>query len=221
MNVVSLKEYAKNNGISYEAVRQQVVRYASELEGHIIKDGRQQFLDDDAVAFLDGKRQKNPVVVYQMEKDEEIERLTDENKTLLIKIAAQADQIAELAQWKAENAMLIAEAKNYQALTSAAEERATKAEERAKSAETAKEAAESGIEELTVRAESAEYELKQIRAEARKNADEAEKERETRYRAEAEAEDVRQREADLKAIIDAPWWKRKALRRQFDEKWGV
>ena len=105
-------------------------------------------------------------------------------------------------------------------MASAADERATKAEERAKNAELAKEKAEGNVEDLTVRAEATEYELKQIRAEALKSADEAENEREARYQAEAEVKDVRQREADLRVIIDAPWWKRKSLRKQFDEKWG-
>lgn len=58
MHVISLRDYAAQKGITYEAVRQQVVRYKDELEGHIIKDGRQQFLDEEAVSFLDAKRQK-------------------------------------------------------------------------------------------------------------------------------------------------------------------
>ena len=45
-----------------------------------------------------------------MNKDEEIEALRREKENLLIKIAAQADKIAELSEWKAENAVLIAKA---------------------------------------------------------------------------------------------------------------
>lgn len=111
MTLISLKDYAKQNNISYEAVRQQVVRYAADLEGHIIKDGRQQFLDEEAVAFLDSKRQKNPVAIIQMDKDEQLEALRDEKEQLLIKVAAQADKISELSEWKADNAVAIAEAK--------------------------------------------------------------------------------------------------------------
>ena len=37
---------AKQNNISYEAVRKQVARYKDELKGHLIKEGRQQFLDE-------------------------------------------------------------------------------------------------------------------------------------------------------------------------------
>lgn len=110
MTVISLKDYAKQNNISYEAVRQQVVRYADELGIHIIKDGRQQFLDEEAVAFLDGKRQKNPVAIIQMDKDEQLEVLRNEKEDLLTKVAVQADKIAALAEWKADNAVAIAEA---------------------------------------------------------------------------------------------------------------
>ena len=94
MNVITLRDYAKQNNISYEAVRKQVVRYADELGTHIIKDGRQQFLDEEAVAFLDAKRQKNPIAIIQQDKDEEIEALRREKEGLLIKIAEQADIIA-------------------------------------------------------------------------------------------------------------------------------
>ena len=93
MNVISLKDYAKQNNISYEAVRQQVVRYKKDLESHIIRDGRQQFLDDEAVAFLDSKRQKNPVAIIQMDKDERIDALQEENKVLLQKLNIVQDEL--------------------------------------------------------------------------------------------------------------------------------
>ena len=110
MKVISLKDYAAEKNISYEAVRQQVVRYKNELGSHVIKDGRQQFLDEEAVAFLDSKRQKNPVAIIQQSKDEAIASLRDEREQLLRKIAAQADEISKLSQWKADKALAIAEA---------------------------------------------------------------------------------------------------------------
>ena len=124
MNVVSLKDYAKQNHISYEAVRQQVVRYKNELGAHIIQDGRQQFLDEEAVAFLDSKRQKNPVVVYQQDKDEQIDVLKKEIEKLLAEKTAYADKVAALSEWKAEKALEIAEAdSNKKLLEAAAEEK--------------------------------------------------------------------------------------------------
>lgn len=123
MNVITLRDYAKQNHISYEAVRKQVVRYADELGAHIIRDGRQQFLDEEAVAFLDAKRQKNPVAIIQQDKDEQIEALRAEKEALLQKIALQATQLSELNAWKADNAVAIAEANHRQQLLEASQAR--------------------------------------------------------------------------------------------------
>lgn len=122
MKVISLKDYAVQNNISYEAVRQQVVRYKNDLAGHVIRDGRQQLLDEEAVAFLDAKRQKNPVAIIQMDKDEQIEALEEQVNQLLVKTAAQADRISELAEWKADNALLIAGAEQSRLALQAAQE---------------------------------------------------------------------------------------------------
>lgn len=116
MNVISLRDYAKQNHVSYEAVRKQVSRYKKELGEHIVMDGRQQFLDEEAVEFLNDKRQKNPVIIVQQDKDETIEALRLENKNLLTKVAAQADKLSELAQWKADNVLAITDAEHRQHL---------------------------------------------------------------------------------------------------------
>lgn len=85
--MISLKDYAKNKNVSYEAIRKQVNRYKTELKEHIHKVNRTQYLDDEAVAFLDSKRTEGLVILLQMDKDEEIQRLSDENKALLVQIA--------------------------------------------------------------------------------------------------------------------------------------
>lgn len=100
MNVVTLRDYAKQNNISYEAVRKQVVRYKDELEGHLIRDGRQQFLDEDAVAFLDAKRLKNPVAIIQMDKDETIEELKAQLDVAKNKIIDLQEQFGKLKDEK-------------------------------------------------------------------------------------------------------------------------
>lgn len=121
MNVITLRDYAKQNNISYEAVRKQVVRYQDELAGHLIRDGRQQFLDEEAVAFLDARRQKNPVAIIQIEKDEKIEQLENENKFLLQKLTAVQDAL--LAE-KDKTDKLLAEKKDEIALLEADNEAA-------------------------------------------------------------------------------------------------
>ena len=116
--MITLKEYAINYNISYEAVRKQVVRYKYELDGHIIKIRRTQFLDDEAVTFLDSKRQENPIIVQQADQSEEIAQLKREKEALLIKIATlqeellkEKDQVKVLQNEKIE----LLEAKNQEA----------------------------------------------------------------------------------------------------------
>lgn len=93
--MISLKDYAKSKNVSYEAIRKQVSRYKVELEGHITKQNRTQYLDDEAVAFLDQKRAENPIVIIESGKEEEIERLTAENKALLLKVAELQDKLLQ------------------------------------------------------------------------------------------------------------------------------
>lgn len=95
MKLISLSEYAKQNKITYEAVRKLVTRYADELGEHIIRDDRRQLLDEDAVLFLDSKRENNPIAIIQIKKNEEIESLKKENKALLRKITTQNDIIKQ------------------------------------------------------------------------------------------------------------------------------
>ena len=94
--MVSIRDYAKMNNVSYEAIRQQVKRYEDELNGHIIKQNRTQFLDDVSVDILDQHRKENPVVIINKDTDSRLKQLEDENKNLLIKVAQQADKISQL-----------------------------------------------------------------------------------------------------------------------------
>lgn len=138
MNVITLRDYAKQNNISYEAVRKQVVRYQDELAEHLIKDGRQQFLDEEAVAFLDARRQKNPVAVIQIEKDEKIEQLEYENKILLQQLVTVQDTLlkekektdALLAEKKGEIALLEADNEAARQMAAKAEKNAQEAAKR-------------------------------------------------------------------------------------------
>ena len=88
MGLISIKEYAKNKKVSYEAVRKQIQKYKDdELKDHIIKQGKAQFLDEYAVDFLDNRRRESPIMVVQLDKDEEIERLKAEKEVLILKVA--------------------------------------------------------------------------------------------------------------------------------------
>ena len=126
--MISIRDLAKQTGVTYEAVRQQVKRYSNELEGHIHIEGRTQFLDDFAVELLESKRQASPVVVYEANKDEEISRLQAENKALLLRLTEKQEKIEQLQE------RLLEAASTPALLTAAQTELATiksKAEEQA------------------------------------------------------------------------------------------
>ncbi|WP_279128260.1 hypothetical protein [Acidaminococcus fermentans] len=96
--MITIKDYAKQKGVSYEAIRKQIKRYEEELEGHLVKQNRFLMLDDEAVQFLDSKRSENPVIVYEQNKDEELEQLRHENKVLLIQMNTVQDQLGKIQQ---------------------------------------------------------------------------------------------------------------------------
>ncbi len=93
--MIQIKDYAKEKHVTYEAVRKQIKRYEADLEGHIIRQGNTQFLDEEAVAFLDGKRATNPVVIYEHDKDVQIEQLQAENANLKTALAEAEHKRAE------------------------------------------------------------------------------------------------------------------------------
>lgn len=107
-----VKDYAKERNISHQAVYKLIDNHEAELKDYIVKQGRTRFLMPEAEKILDNYRNKSAIVIDKQERNEEIERLKEENKNLLLKIAAQADKIAELSEWKSDHALLIAEANN-------------------------------------------------------------------------------------------------------------
>lgn len=105
--MITIKQYANDKNITYEAVRKQLKRYKNELEGHITLHGRTQYLDEAAVAFLDEKRNSSPVVIINQNKDEELQALREENKRLLLVVTelqnallTEKDAVKQLQQEK-------------------------------------------------------------------------------------------------------------------------
>ena len=91
--MLTIKQIAEQQNVSYEAIRKQVIRYELELQDHILKKGRTQYFDEYAVEFLNSKRKENPVVIIQTDKDDTIRALENENKALLIKVAELQEQL--------------------------------------------------------------------------------------------------------------------------------
>lgn len=183
--MITIKDYAKSRGISYEAARQQISRYAErEVDGfrladHISKVDRTQYLDDEAVAFLDGRRAKNPVIIQQEGRDETIERLRQRVDDLQTRLLAAQDEYRALLQDKHEIEMreqiLLADKQHIDDLKAAAIEatgRAEQAEERERAAIGEKEAAEAeavaakqDLDKVLVAAREAQEEIERLRAE--------------------------------------------------------
>lgn len=65
MEVYTLKDIAEELGVTYEAVRQQVIRYSDDLKGHITKQGKKQFVDEWGLDFLKTKRREYHVIVEE------------------------------------------------------------------------------------------------------------------------------------------------------------
>jgi putative AlgH/UPF0301 family transcriptional regulator len=111
-----IKDYAKERGITHQAVYQMIENHKKELSEHIVKQGRIRYLTPKAEQILDNYRNKSQIVIEKADFNEEIERLKEENRNLLIKIAMQADKISELQEEIKNNALLIAEANTNQLL---------------------------------------------------------------------------------------------------------
>lgn len=69
--MITIQELAREQNVTYEAIRKSVARYKDELEGHTIKKNRKIYLDDEGADFLRSKRRESPLVIIdQSEKDE-------------------------------------------------------------------------------------------------------------------------------------------------------
>ena len=110
--MITVKEFAKKQHRSVQAIYQSIDRYKLQLEGHIKKVCRTSYLDDEAVAFLEAKREQNPVVVYQQDKDEELELLRKNADVMKAKIAELQEKVNKSQEdyiaLQAENAKLLA-----------------------------------------------------------------------------------------------------------------
>lgn len=96
MKLMTIKQYAESQNVTYEAVRKQIVGYGEELKDHIVRKGRTQYLDEWAVDFLTKRRRESPVVLINQDKDEAIELLKSQVETLRVQLmTAQSELLKE------------------------------------------------------------------------------------------------------------------------------
>ena len=170
--MISIKDYAAQHGISYEAARQQISRYSGrEVDGfriseHINKVGRTQYLDDDAVDFLNERRSRNPVIVQQEGQSETIERMRARIDALQNRLIEAQDEYRTLLQDKHAIEMqaqkLLEDKQQVEELRASTEA----AEKRAEVAESDKRQAEEDAARLKEEAEAAEQSEKEARERA-------------------------------------------------------
>lgn len=98
MRMITLKEFAQEHHISYEAVRKSVVRYRDELEGHIIteKGSKRQFLDEEAQRILSDHRRQNPVTIVRENHSDKLTEQAAEIETLKKRIDFYRDELIQL-----------------------------------------------------------------------------------------------------------------------------
>jgi predicted nuclease with TOPRIM domain len=99
--LMTLKDYAAEKNISYEAVRKQVTRYKDELAGHITVQGRTQYLDEAAINFLNLRRAENPIVVFNKQRDDETDELRAKVKTLTQQLIEIQQKLLEIQDVRA------------------------------------------------------------------------------------------------------------------------
>ena len=83
---ISLKDYAKELGISYEAVRQQVNKKQAELEGHIKNIGKTRFLDAEARVILNTKKTNAPRSFRQLQQSSSAPLPAEEHRISVVDI---------------------------------------------------------------------------------------------------------------------------------------
>lgn len=168
--MITVKQYAEERGITIQAVHQsmQGKRKKDRLEGHVTVIDGVKWLDEEAVAILDESRNKSPVVYEKAEANQRIEELEENEKRLMAKIAAQADRIAVLADWKADHAVAIAGAAQTQLLLDTTKAELEKEQKAHAEDNAAKDAAIQEFQKREVeqrqRAEAAEAKLAQLEA---------------------------------------------------------
>lgn len=93
VGLMTIKQFAESQNVTYEAVRKQIVSYGEDLKDHIIRNGRTQYLDEWAVEFLTKRRKENPVILLSQEKDETIEFLKSQVETLRVQLMTAQNEL--------------------------------------------------------------------------------------------------------------------------------
>ena len=138
MELVTIKEYAESRKVTYEAVCKQVRQYKKkELKGHLTYQGKLTFLDETAVDFLDRHRMKRNIVLAPT--SEEIQRDMRHLQSELTRAWQEVDRLkTQVIDLQAEKIGLVEDRAKYTALLELKEDltiRINKADEEIKQLE--------------------------------------------------------------------------------------
>lgn len=146
--MLSLRQIAERQNVSYEAIRKQVVRYEEDLKGHIAVKNRTQYLDEWAVKFLQDRRRESPVVIVNQEKEEELKDLKDQVETLRTQLLTAQKELlkSQEERLKAQDQIILLQEESRKTLEARIKYTALLEENKAKEAELT--VAKSRIEDL-------------------------------------------------------------------------
>ena len=118
--MTTIRDYARDHHVSYEAIRSQVSRYREDLDGHVIMKGRTKYLDDFAVEFLNSRRKDDPVSVVTLERNEVVDALRDQIDALKNELMTTQKRVIEL---QSENQLMIEAKTKYDLLLESSNEK--------------------------------------------------------------------------------------------------
>lgn len=120
MDIKSIKQIAEEQNVSYEAIRKQIARYSEELKGHIIRKNRTQYIDQWGYDFLKEKRRENPIILMNMDTNEQLEELKVQVDFLKNQLLESQKKVIELQE---ENQKSIESKIRYEALLETTKEK--------------------------------------------------------------------------------------------------
>ena len=189
--MTTIRDYARDHRVSYEAIRSQVSRYREDLDGHIITKGRTKYLDDFAVEFLNSKRKDDPVSVVTVEKSEIIDSLRDQIEALKNELMTTQKRVIEL---QSDNQLMLEAKIKYDLLLESSNEKQALIDglrEDLKSTRDAEQSAKQETDEAKRDADQARADAEQIRKEIDETRKDSEKLKSERDEAIKEAKSYR------------------------------
>ena len=93
--MTTIKALAQEQHCTYQAIWKLVTKYEKDLGNHVVKKGRDRFLDEYAVNYILEKRKDHPMVALNVDQSAIIESQKQEIEELKIRISALQNEIIQ------------------------------------------------------------------------------------------------------------------------------